>query len=232
MPNWCVTNMTFYSKDRDTLEDFLKHIEDWISTDKYSNKLRRQWFGRRWLGNVLYSVFGEKFVNEVINKEEISYRGYIAYLSDREEISYNEKLGYYSFIMDTETAWIPHIKMWKLVLDKFYPNGEIKYAYIANEPGCRVNMIWDPDYVIRPSNDYKYVIEYYNEEDGECYDWRGEILDNNTAIKIIKELFNVDCSEHIDDVDRVNREVREAFGKDEDLYFYFALLDVCETENS
>ena len=58
MPNWCVTNMTFYSKDRGTLEDFLKRIEEWINTDKYSNKYRRQWFGRRWLGNILYSVFG------------------------------------------------------------------------------------------------------------------------------------------------------------------------------
>lgn len=235
MPNWCSTNMIFYGKNRGLVEDFRNNIRSWISVDGYPNS-----FGKEWLGNILYHVFGKEFVEKTTYSGYLAYRGQISWLDDY-EISYDKHLGYYYFYLDTETAWVPHLKMWKLVLNKLYPNGEIKYAYSAQEPGCNVNMLWDPDCIMRFYPDQKYIINSYCNDEikyGSIYDLNGEIINSKTAINIVKELFNIDCSKYIDDIDRVNEEIsayleKKADNKDDDEYVCFRIdvLDICETEN-
>jgi len=72
----------------------------------------------------------------------------------------NEKDGYHYFSISTETAWMPMIKMWHLMLKKLYPGKDIHLAYQAEEPGLDIFMKYDEEGIFY---DEDYYIELYIE---------------------------------------------------------------------
>lgn len=51
MPNWCWSNITFYSKDKSVIEDFHKKLTEWTDAPSLAPTA---WDGdSSWLGNIL-----------------------------------------------------------------------------------------------------------------------------------------------------------------------------------
>lgn len=143
MPNWAMSNYSFYSKNKNTLKNFLDKLDQWITEETLC---KDAWDGSsKWLGNILlHAGFKE---NDVIDGKHGRCRGEISELyNEIYETQYNgEPL--YSFEMTTETAWCAMAKMWESIIDKLYP-GKIKFCYISIEPMVDYAVKFDPDHIM------------------------------------------------------------------------------------
>ena len=128
MPNWCSTRITINYESREKLQELLDLVEKWTKSDYEKNG-----FGLSWLGNVV----GNSGVGTVSTGQstDLHCRGYINSL----ELFDNQ------FIIDTETAWTPMLKLWIKVLEKYLPGATLLYT--AEECGNNIYYTNDPDLV-------------------------------------------------------------------------------------
>lgn len=165
MPNWCYTNIIFHG-DKTEIEDFRSKVDGW--TNKI---LRPSDFKESWLGNVLTGAgLGDR-----IDAEEngLRCRGSVGYVG---EVEYGEDEAYFN--VETETAWVPMMKMWVEVI-KTLGYKTIGFGYQSEEPGCELYVVHDP-YGDFPD---KWVIDMFIE---------GEDLEDEKAMRLYDDRYYTD----------------------------------------
>ena len=131
MPNWCFTTVTINHEDGEQLKKLSDLIDEWTSREYKPSD-----FGLPWLGNVIG--------NSGICPDEAEWprcRGRIDYSAVQDG----------QLIIETETAWMPMMKMWKMVCDRYLPDAEIIYRaeecgqelYVSNDPVDRGTYVFD-----------------------------------------------------------------------------------------
>lgn len=164
MPNWCATNIYFYSENKKEISDFCEKLTQFIKVPAH-DKIHAS--GSNWLGNML--CYAGYDYDKVVDGLYGYCRGWVQYIGDVEENS-----DYFAFAVDVEDAWGPHIEPWRYVLDGLNPNNTIKIAWVAEEPGCEVYVKYDPDGLF--FGDYEYNMDCYAEDD-EAFDRFPELRD-------------------------------------------------------
>lgn len=178
MPNWCSTSITINYEDESKLNDLERIIEDSISKEKNNEN----GFGPNWLGNVVINLdLGT--VDEKL-ETDLRCRGIITYIDRLES----------QLIIDTETAWIPMMKMWVKFIDKYLPDAELLFN--AVEPNMDVYETNDPYYV------NKYVIDTFG-----LYDkYNTQEADEDYVVKSLQELLNSDKT----DIEELLKDIYES----------------------
>ena len=125
MPNWCITYITINHENEQKLKEFEEKLNSLMSKDYIENS-----FGKTWLGNLV----GNSGIG-TIDENKVSD------LKCRGEITYMENLGN-QLVIYTETAWVPMLKLWQKLLEKYLPDGELTYS--AEECGCGIYCTNDP----------------------------------------------------------------------------------------
>lgn len=140
MPNWCYTDIHFEGNKKDIealyefIEDCDKHPEQFKNTQYATTG-----FGNFWLG---YPLIKAGFLNNIDNaNDRIRCRGRIIY-SEMDKSNNDENRYYIS--LTTETAWEPMLQMWNKIIKKLNLNS-IKFCAKAEEIGCQIYKIYDPD---------------------------------------------------------------------------------------
>ena len=163
MPNWCFSSINIHHDNQSQLEDFMKLLELWTSSNAMENG-----FGTSWLGNiVLHSGVG---TIDTRTDSDLRCRGALNALELCD--------GY--ICLQTETAWAPMLLMWKKIVDKYLPDATIYYT--AEEDNCGFFVTNDPYYV------GKYVIDAYDIDDIES-DWEAS---EEEAIKTLQKVLETD----------------------------------------
>ena len=123
MPNWCLTTITISHENEQKLKQFEEKLNEWM-------KGTESGFGNAWLGNiVINSKIGTVDENP---KTDLRCRGSVVYMERFEN----------QLVIDTETAWVPMLKLWQKLLEKYLPGGELIYS--AEECGCGIYCTNDP----------------------------------------------------------------------------------------
>lgn len=131
MPNWCYTTIIFHG-NKVEIEDLHSKIEEWTSTNLIANG-----FDPHWLGNIIVGAgLGDRID---IENNRIRCRGTLEYLDDIHVNSDDDV----NFIIHTETAWAPMIRMWDEII-KIIGYKTIDYSFQAEEPGFEVYITHDP----------------------------------------------------------------------------------------
>lgn len=171
MPNWCMTNIYINNENEEELKDFYKKLEEWTSKNYCENG-----FGLRWLGNVL----GNSGIDTMENGDfNIRCRGWIEYfdLCDSNQLQ-----------IQTATAWVPMVKMWVKVCEKYLPNAEI--IYTAEECGMILYITNDHDLA------GKYVVDVWKDEIANeheiCTDWEA---DEQYVIEVLQKILKSEAND-------------------------------------
>lgn len=130
MANYCSTQITISGEESD-IDILYLHLERAL---KYAEKQNKDW-----LGNIL-CYLGE-------DPENYSCRGCVIYMEKQNE----------SIIIDTETAWVPMLVPFRLMIDKYAP--EVDMVYTAEELGTGIFCTNDP------AEDEYYIDAFYYEGD-------------------------------------------------------------------
>lgn len=176
MPNWCYTNITINHESETEVEKLEKLIDEWTSKNYMDNGFDKKWLGNVVLGSGVGTV-------DTDNATDLRCRGTI--------IDYYRSGG--ELVINTETAWVPMLRMWVKVIDKYLPGAEI--IYNADECGCDINHTNDPCLV------GKYILDYYGDGDIESDFEASERI----VIRTLQELLNTTET----DVDRLIQMVYE-----------------------
>lgn len=137
MPNWCSTNITFYTENKEQLEAFHKKVLE----IQNGGATQENGFGEGWLGDYANTFYPH------IGARDIECRGSAGDISEIEE-----KGKYYCFSMFTCTAWSAKIGLFYRITKDFYP--DIKIAYVSEESGCEYYCKWDEEGLFWPENYY------------------------------------------------------------------------------
>lgn len=147
MANWCSTNITFYSENKEQITK----LHSVLSELDAGESLLSNDFGNLWLGNILHR-FGYKW-------QEITCRGSITLLGS----VYEDADGRFCFEVEEEDAWAPMTGVWDTVLSE-EEYSDIEYVYIAEESGCNVyinsdtsGLFYDIRYVIDSNLEGKFL---------------------------------------------------------------------------
>lgn len=127
MPNWCSTTFKFHGSEKD-LEIFDKKITEWTSKSYTESD-----FGSEWLGNILYGAGLQDRIDNPDPEKYLACRGNIIGWSSGEKV----------VEMWVESAWVPMAKMWVEVIKSLGLN--IDFTFSAEEPGCDLFWIYDPN---------------------------------------------------------------------------------------
>lgn len=146
MPNWCTTEIIFSSDNEEQLKEFYDEIISIYNSDATSPN----GFGHGWLGDYVNTL-----LSPLTHESDIHCRGWIDYIDD------STLGGYFSII--EESSWTPALKIWRLIIDKYYPN--INISYLATEPGCDLYCYCD-DYGYF---NYRYELDVSIESNGKNY---------------------------------------------------------------
>lgn len=159
MPNWCITDITIRHNDLLKLQQLYDLIEEWTNEDYKPNG-----FGHYWLGNI---VLGSGVGTVDTGKDtDLNCRGDITYTD----------FGAGKITIRMETAWVPMLKLWVKVLDKYLPGAE--FIYVADEPGSNITATNDSCLV------GKYIIDPY----GICNVEYNTEADEITVVELLQEL--------------------------------------------
>ena len=126
MPNWCKTNITFFSEN----EDQITKLNDALCKLDAGESLLPNGFGNLWLGNILH-YFGFKW-------QDISCRGSISLIGI---LSKDTDRGFH-FEIEQEDAWDANTEVWEEILSK-EEFSDVNYVYMAEEPGCNMYVNTD-----------------------------------------------------------------------------------------
>ena len=141
MPNWCHTAMTIYHEDKEELLQFYNQVKDWLNTPISESDYKLQW-----LGNIVENAKLGSVVNEDI--AYVPCRGEVIKLVIEED----------KIFIVTETAWVPCLKMWLLLLEKYLPEADLTYT--AEECGMGIFCTNDTSLIGRYHLDIWDVDEY------------------------------------------------------------------------
>lgn len=128
MPNWCSTTITIRTESPETAKNLMKLLEKATSKNHMENG-----FGHGWLGNVVLGL--DLGTVDTGTGSDLRCRGCITYLDACGD----------DLIIDTETAWTPMLRMWRVFLERYA--GEAEMIFTATEPGCAIFVSNDPDLV-------------------------------------------------------------------------------------
>ena len=133
MPNWCFSSVSI-TDSKEKLDVIEKEMNNALSANPIGAD-----FGNMWLGNLLLHIGFDK---DTVVYGNIRCRGSVVYL-DRTK---DDEL-----IVDTETAWCPHVTCIKMFARHYSDTAKI--TYMAEEPGCE--LFWTND----PETAKKYVVD-------------------------------------------------------------------------
>lgn len=136
MPNWCMTNVTIQTYDKDKAARFGELLTKWTSKDYRENGF----FNHTWLGNIVGNsglatydeTKGSFFTKDGVN---IRCRGSLDDWTVDDDCIH----------LFMSHAWSPMLRMWRLLVDKYFPEADITFN--AEEPGCELYATNDPYYV-------------------------------------------------------------------------------------
>lgn len=132
MANTCYTEFTFQGKPEEVIQlyDLVRSVEE-------SSTL---------LSDVLVKAgLADRIQNADLDKR-LECGGLIAYVQPLED---EEK----RFLVVTETDWVPMGKMWKAVIDALHLT-TVRFAYVAEELGCDIYQVYNPDRLAVSVSDY------------------------------------------------------------------------------
>ena len=208
MPNWCSTDITFYSANKEPIEKMRKML---TKLEENPSRVEND-FGSLWLGNILDA--------HNIDWKKESCRGYITYFSQIEE-----KEEYWTIQVQQEDAWTPNHEMWYQVLDAETDYEGIELVYYAFEPGC-------PIYITSDSSGSFYPIRYRIEaclQKTDCnYPYHDYIEEEFSNEKDLLETLNeLNVNHFFTSVQEANRYFNNFIRETADPDAYFALYE-CE----
>lgn len=154
MPNWCTTTIVFHGDEKE-IRDFHGKIKEWTSESLMPND-----YEKAWLGNILCGV-GLKDRIYILGANRLRCRGSIDYIGNVELDGDGDPC----FRIDTETAWVPMIRMWEETIKKLEYKS-IGFSFQSEEPGCNEYFMFDP------YEDFEWIygeIAYEQLEPGDWY---------------------------------------------------------------
>lgn len=211
MPNWCYTDITFYSPNKDEIfklrNDFTKVFND----------------------DALVGAYVKKFLPDV-DADKVHCRGSVIDIDD----SLSKTNDFFWFSMHTETAWAPTIGVWREILKQNFPN--IALSYIAEEPGCDLYEKWDNSKLFYPITIR--VSGYVPTKSGETLyldeDERSWSSDFKTAKEWLQEIlpFEFTLTKGGDDINEKLEEYAEAhhLEETEDFWISFGVFEECSPD--
>lgn len=199
MPNWCSTDITFYSSNEN--KEQLKKLYNNIKQIINSPSEIKNGFGNSWLGNIIHK--------HGLDWEKIDCRGSIGFL--------DEFNGNY-FRIQQEDAWGPNIDMWKDIINKEYTDIELVYA--AEEPGCELYINSDVDSIFYDEfykiDGYLPKVESFTNTD----DYISEYLRDAGEVQgLIEEIVGQEFNHWEQAVQYLKEICEEKSTDDEDYYF-------------
>lgn len=217
MPNWCFSTITFYSKNKNQIDSMAKKFKEIVDGEP----TQENDFGHGWMGDFA-NVFFPK-----IKAKNIECRGTVGSVSyDPDDATQ----GYYSFTMDTSTAWGAKIGLWNEIVKRFYPDVEI--AYVAEESGTELYLAHDDSGLFY---NYKYYVDLaYIDKNGEI-DYPDDSYSFFSLLDIQKYLkkilpFKFTCYNNLDKLEKhINKKLEEYAKQNgvdkDDVYFYVNEFD-------
>lgn len=180
MPNYCNTNITFAANNKQQITSFYERC-----LAIYNGKATAEnGFGKGWLGDFVNSFLAPETTSE---STLIRHRGYVYHIGELEEDDDS-----INFEIQTETAWIAMIKMWRTILEQLYPDIEI--YYVAEE--CGMDYYVNSDKENRFYLD-KYKLDYQLYVNGSLEEMTDYYFDEQTIREEIERLFQI-CSKEIE----------------------------------
>ena len=202
MPNWCLTSIIFYSKDKARLAQMAM---DFVNIIK-SQPVRKTDFGNGWMGNFAHHYFP----NEDLDTFDI--RGEVVDVSCSGDIEYlGEQSGYSYFTITTSTAWSPKVGLWYHIAKKY---GDVRVAYCSEETGGGEFYKWDPEGIFVP--EWYYFDACIRDKDGNVNyteDYRYV-----SCVDDILHWLDEHCSfdfEHYTIIEMLEEEINKHLGDDE-----------------
>ncbi len=166
MPNWCSTEITFYSKEKKSVEK----LEQLLNELKNNPSRLENGFGSLWLGNVL-DAHGIKW-------EDFHCRGSIVNLGDVEPDF--DRL--WTLRISQEDAWAPNVDMWEAILEQY---DDLHFAYSAFEPEMGLYMTSDEEGRFYPE---RFIVDAYLEKPDGCIDYYESFEDEEQLIENLNSL--------------------------------------------
>lgn len=215
MANICSTQITFYSNDKELLENFKQKLTKYC-TIPYNNNVTNP----KWVGNILMHFLHADY--DKITKKDT--RCWINFIMNYDVEQCLENKEYYSFYIETEDAWAVHIEPFRKILKEYYKDA-IKLAYIASEPGCEYFVKNDPDDIIYYNCEY--FVDMFEPpdvfiKDNPEYQRISELYDygNQLHTKNLLRIFNVSSLGKVMNlVDKLNDKLEEKY-PDEGYYVH------------
>lgn len=235
MPNWCYSDITIYSKDKEIITDLYNKLSEWLDAPTL---MPDAWGGdSTWLGNILlHAGFSAEEVLDTKNTK-LRCRGTI----QDEPAEINVVNGYSYFNFSADTAWSAKIEMWYSLLEKLYPGKDIRIAYSAEEPNMAEYYKWDPDNLFYAGEDYymDFSKDGIADEDlPDCIkelftgdDYQSDHISRDIAVQYMQRILNTNESDEdklLELMEAYDEEFSELSG---DAYIHFYKFDICRTEN-
>lgn len=165
MANCCSTRINIIHEDDDKILELENVIKNCSPHEKTSEFFQ---------GFELYHIITKTGIGTVGENKNTDLRC-------RGDIVYMENFGS-ELVIETETAWVPFIKMWVKLLEKYLPDAQLFYA--AEEPGCNVWATNDPNY------ENRYVFDAYGLDD---YDYESDwAMSEENLTAVLMELLKTD----------------------------------------
>lgn len=159
MPNWCYTQIAFFSTDEKGLLKFKKDILTALDSLPIIEKEAKNWQGR---------------ISRYFNSSACGERGFIIHTSEISTTYYNGLEQYY-FYLDQEDAWGPHTDMWSELLYELDNN--IDFVFRAEECGNEVYINSDVEGAFFPE---RYCVD--NDKESEYFE------DENSLLNYLEKL--------------------------------------------
>ena len=170
MPNWCSTTITINHENEIKLKKFEETLNSLMSENYKQNG-----FGNAWLGNLV----GNSGIGTIDEKKvtDLKCRGWVTYI---------ENLGN-QLIVDTETAWVPMLRLWQKLLEKYLPDAELTYS--AEECGCGIYCTNDPAMLDC------YLVDIWEDVGIECGEYHCPDETEESVVKMLQKLLGSDAQE-------------------------------------
>lgn len=173
MPNWCSTSIYIKHNDTKKLEELYNNINQWMRKDAMENGFTN------WLGNIVLNA--KIGTVDTDKKTDLKCRGGIVFLDFDD---FNDAI-----IIDTETAWVPMLKIWQKLIDKYLPDADIIFE--ATEPGCGIFVTNDADL------QGKWLVDCWGFYEDWIEEGFYESIPKDVLINCLKKGLKTDC----DDID-------------------------------
>ena len=193
MANYCSNSIRFFSKDRAKLAVFLRKVYAAFDsrTSGFYNLL------------VLHG-YSNKQIAGMIDRRDAFVRCDTKLSADGDV---------FSFGVDTETAWAPHMEVFYRLIGEKYDNA-IRMVYQSEECGCGI--------YINTDKEGKYFPERYMVDCRHFGEFHKEYFDSlEKAVEWIQGEYDDFGYELFDTVEDVERKVQDVSGWDEDGFFSF-----------